>query len=393
MSPRTLISLFFASSATLLSTSVWSAETRIDVVYAGGTKTCTVTSDDANGVTLIETGANAGHLTTTSSSANPFSGDCGSVVTPPGSAIVITGPSATGSFVINSPFNVSFSTTGSPDYCTGEGSSTNVTGWSSSAGVHICDGAACASVSKTVTPTAIGTATFVAKCYRTTAPLPPASPVTSLPLNVDVLDVPPTACQGVPTIFPARMNTSTVSYKRAGGDYTRNGDLRSYLDIVGTIPPATGNGTATFAPFPGNGNNNQITWQLTASNYVAMAFTVPATFPASAVFELQFVQTAFLPQNAIASMTLSECPGDFRTGSEIVSTCKAQWDGNDGGLIAMVADNSPEPASTTCRVTRGKTYYLNFVGGTLGAPATTTCASGSCSVGIVAKKLAARPAE
>ena len=49
MSPRTLISLFIATSASLLSISAWSAETKIDVVYAGGRAKGTASTPDPSG--------------------------------------------------------------------------------------------------------------------------------------------------------------------------------------------------------------------------------------------------------------------------------------------------------------------------------------------------------
>ncbi|MEO8670302.1 MAG: hypothetical protein ABI411_03240 [Tahibacter sp.] len=193
----------------------------------------------------------------------------------------------------------------------------------------------------------------------------------------------PADCGARPPQSTTRMQQNSIDYARNGGGYTRNGDMRDYLDIFGVVPPITGQGAPTFAPFPGNGVNLLARWDLPPGAYAALEFSVPQTLAASTAYEVQFVQTTFLPQNAVASMTVSECPGDFRP--DIPIACKAEWDGNDGGLFTIVADDSPLPVAQTCRVTRGKTYFFNIVGAHLATPGTPTCTAASCSMGLVAK--------
>ncbi|MEO8670304.1 MAG: hypothetical protein ABI411_03250 [Tahibacter sp.] len=192
-------------------------------------------------------------------------------------------------------------------------------------------------------------------------------------------------CSARPPQTVTRVQSNLVTYPRGGGPYYRTGDMRFYLDIFGVVPPPTGQGAPTFAAFPGNSSNQSAIWRLIPSTYAAMEFTVPLTFAASTAYQVQFFQTGFLPENEVASMSISECPGDFR--AEIDGACKTQWDGNDGGLILFVAEDSPLPASQTCHLTRGKTYYFNFVGASIATPATPSCQGPYCSMGVTTRLL------
>lgn len=255
------------------------AEVKIDITHSNG-KVCTITTDDPNGVQLIQSGPNAGHLGSTTGGATPFSGDCIAVAPPP----------------------------------------------------------------------------------------PPP---------------PPGDCSASPPAMPSRVFNLTVTYPISGPDFTRYTNMRDYMDMIGVIPPPTGSGYPTFAPFPGNGRNSTLIFSMQTNYYIALKFTVPTDFPSTSIFELQFVQTGFLPQNTVSSMSISECEGDFK--ASLPAVCKTQWDGNDGGVVQFAAPDYDDPWNTVCKLTRGKTYYLNFVGATLTSPSTPTCQTGSCNIGISAK--------
>lgn len=251
------------------------ADIKIDVVHSSGTKTCSITTNDPNGLTLSPTGK----LVTTSTLANPFSGDCLSVAPPP----------------------------------------------------------------------------------------PPT----------------PGDCSASPPAMPSRVFNLTVKYPRSGGAYYRYTNMRDYNDLIGVVIPSSGDGPPTFKPFPGNGNNNSIFFSMQTNAYIALKFTVPNDLSSTELFEFQFVQTGFLPQNTLSSMSISECEGDFK--QSLSASCKAQWDGNDGGAIQLAASDYNDPWNIVCKLTRGKTYYLNFVGATLANPSAPVCQTGTCNLGIATK--------
>jgi len=261
---------------TVISGAACGADIKIDVVHSSGTKTCSITTNDPNGLTLSP----AGKLVTTSTLANPFSGDCLAVAPPP----------------------------------------------------------------------------------------PPP---------------PPGDCSASPPAMPSRVFSLSVKYPRSGGAYYRTTNMRDYNDMLGVVIPPSGDGPPTFKAFPGNGLNQSIFFSMQTNYYIALKFTVPNDFSSTKVFAIQFVQTGFMPQNTLSSMSVSECEGDFK--QSLPASCTAQWDGNDGGLITMVGDDYPDPYGTLCKLTRGKTYYLNFVGATLANPSTPVCQTGTCNLGIAAK--------
>lgn len=360
MYQATMCRLVFAIPLLLVATAPSRAQTTIDLTYSGGV--CTFTTDAA-GVALDSV---TGHLAASNTAAGAFSGQCpgGQVVSP---AITQALSSTVATPIEGQSFTLSWNTS-NVDFCKTDGSSfpagVTLAGWPLTG--QICSGATCApGAAALAAPTGgAGAYHFVLSCYKTGNNTPAT---TSLDMTVNQ--------QGGGVTCPSpvtgtRQPSSSVRYYISGGGSSFNGDFTNYNNVFAY------NGGNPI-PFPG-GSNVTLSYTAQANQYVAMAFTVPSNLSTTATGNWGFHATG--ASGGTASMSLSLCPGDF--SASLPASCKGQWNGSENTAIIWESPEVTDPYNQGCRLTRGKTYYLNVIQGTLADPATTTCTGASCGLGL-----------
>jgi len=337
------------------------AQTVVDLQY--GSSTCSFTTN-ANGVTYDPT---SGHLIATNTDITAFSGPCGGQpATPSITQNLNATPTAP---QINQAFTLAWNTA-NVDYCRTDGTTmpvgASISNWPLSG--QICSGASCAPGSLSVTAAVAGTYAFNLQCFKT-GNSTPATTSTS----VVVAGSTDTTCTGVTPVFPTRANTVGVKYGNRAGIF-----VQSSHDQVFNDDPST-----SVEGFPQLGNRS-VSFQLSGGQYLALPFTVPANMTTSAAgqwgaFDTNYIGGAWPTNNGI-SYSISQCPGDF--SAALSSACKKQWTGQDGDYLVYAAPEVSDPTGSLCKLTRGKTYYLNVITGTLANPTTPQCTSGQCAVSM-----------
>jgi len=106
--------------------------------------------------------------------------------------------------------------------------------------------------------------------------------------------------------------------------------------------------------------------------------------PQDTYYALEFVPTgnpnqlgkfSFIASNSVApaSLTISECPGDFRPTAEFPQPgCALDAAQGGEGAVTFIIDTT-FPASTRCQLKSGKTYYLNVINAKLGSADVSIC--------------------
>jgi hypothetical protein len=227
--------------------------------------------------------------------------------------------------------------------------------------------------------TATGVCTFNADTY-TTSPLSakgafgPGCPGYVPPVTTPPPTTPPTTSTCPTPVFATRQQTLGVKFGVKPSIY----NLQSADQVFNADP------LGLVAAFPWAGNR-AVSMMVNASQYVALPFTVPSNISASMAGRFGFFDTnyigspAFPPGNGV-SYSVSQCPGDFSTA--LPAACKAQWNGQDGGYITVVAPEIADPTNALCKLQRGKTYYLNIIDAGLTAPITNKCTGSACTASI-----------
>ncbi|UXI67011.1 hypothetical protein [Tahibacter amnicola] len=379
-----LRTIFVGIGAFVSMAGISAADTQLDVVYANGTKRCTITSASAPAVKLVTEGPNAGHLVMVTDVPSPFSGDCPGGQTGGGITVSpVTGPN---SVQQNTPFTVQFTTTGSPDYCTSEGSvippNSSVAGWQPvSNTTQVCTGGACASVAKTLTATGTGEHQFAVKCYKANV----AAVSSPTPATVSVT-TPDGQC---PTPQVAtRALTASVIHSNFGAS---TADARYYKTIFGYLP-----GTGVAHEFPEPPLGSQVNIALGANEYFAFEFTVPTTgLQPNFLFSLATFETRwqppvgnFNPAPQPIGIAISRCPGVFKD-PEISSTCRGNLSPNSEMLFLALRNNSaPQYA---CQLEPGARYYMNFVFANVDTPGVPLCPDFTCRFSMKTHRDRGRP--
>ncbi|UXI70126.1 hypothetical protein [Tahibacter amnicola] len=350
------------------------ADTQVHLVHGG--KRCTFTSTSTPAVKLITEGPDAGDLLIESTEAAPFSGD-GCPGDDSGGAVTVSPVTAPATANANVPFIVQFRTTGNPDYCSPEGSvipeNSTVANWGPvSSSTQLCTGAACASVTRSITASGAGEHRFGVKCYKAGQ-----QPVSSSLATVRVIaDCP------APQVA-TRVGGTTVLHSNFG---ERWGDAKFYDNVFGYSPA-----TSTANPFPGPNIGSQVNLGLSPGEYFAMEFTVPADTRPTFKYSLTTFETRWRPAVGAGAtpigLAISPCPGVFND-PQMAPTCRAnlQPQGDTMQLSVNTAFTS------TCPLVPGKTYYMNFVFANVNTPGTPNC-NGSCKFSIRTLRDASRPAE
>lgn len=133
--------------------------------------------------------------------------------------------------------------------------------------------------------------------------------------------------------------------------------------------------TNVYGAFPGSEVIRRPT--IAKNTYVALEFTPTGNVNQLGTF-------SFIATNSIvaASITISECPGDFRPKDEFPQPlCALDAAGNGEGSIKYIL-NTNSPGSLRCQLTTGKKYYLNIINANLGYAETTICPATNCTPGV-----------
>lgn len=133
--------------------------------------------------------------------------------------------------------------------------------------------------------------------------------------------------------------------------------------------------TSLYGAFPGSEVLRRPT--IAKNSYVALEFVPVGNIN-------QYGKFSFISTYSIApvSITLSECPGDFRPKEEFPqSGCALDAAGNGEGSVYYIIDTT-SPGSLRCQLQSGKKYYLNIVNANLGNADTTICPYTNCTPGI-----------
>ncbi|UXI67779.1 hypothetical protein [Tahibacter amnicola] len=347
------------------------AETKVDLVYANGSKVCTFTSNVDPAVSLSTDGSNAGRIRVVSNEANPFSGAGCPTAAP--DTISVSAVSAPGTAQVGTAFNVSFTPSGNPDYCTTEGSTLpgSVTNWwPVSQSTQLCSGATCTTtVTRSVTASVAGSHVFGVRCYKATAS---NSPVSSATATTTVSTTPTENC---PAPAGTRVGTATIWHFGATNQSHANADTRVWDQVFGWN--ANNN---TPNAFPQLTNGVQINVPLSANQYYAIEFTVPQTVTNTFRYSFMTYDTSWQP--AVGSgatpiaVAISKCPGAFNNNvvaGTVGANCALNM--SPQGDVLGIAVNSAY--TSRCILTRGERYYVNIVFADTSTPGTSNC-TGQC---------------
>jgi len=116
------------------------------------------------------------------------------------------------------------------------------------------------------------------------------------------------------------------------------------------------------------------TFVIPRSTYLALEFTLPeGTSPQT----LHKFASLFTGTSATFSMSVSECPGDFRSLAQQAKGCGLS--GNSEGNLGVVVDYA---GGNRCNLHAGQRYYLNVVHAPLGVASSSSCKASTCSATI-----------
>jgi len=116
------------------------------------------------------------------------------------------------------------------------------------------------------------------------------------------------------------------------------------------------------------------TFVIPRSTYLALEFTVPEGTSPQALHKFA---SLFTGTSATFSMSVSTCPGDFRSLAQQAKGCglSGNSEGNLGTVVDYVGGNR-------CNLHAGQRYYLNVVHAPLGAANSSSCKAATCSATV-----------
>jgi len=227
--------------------------------------------------------------------------------------------------------------------------------------------------------TATGVCTFNADSYTTSPMTAKGAWGPGCPGNLPPVVTPPPSTPPAPStcptpVFATRQQTIGVKFGVKPSIY----NLQSADQVFNADP------VLSAVAFPWGGNR-AVSMMVNASQYVALPFTVPSNLGTSMAGRFGFFDTNYIgappfPGGNGVSYSVSQCPGDF--SSALPAGCKAQWSGQDGGYITIVAPEIADPTNALCKLQRGKTYYLNIIDAGLDSPTTNKCSGSACTASI-----------
>lgn len=116
------------------------------------------------------------------------------------------------------------------------------------------------------------------------------------------------------------------------------------------------------------------TFVIPRSTYLALEFSVPeGTSPQT----LHKFASLFTGTSATFSMSVSTCPGDFRSLAQQAKGCGLS--GNSEGNLGAVVDYA---SGNRCNLRAGQRYYLNVIHAPLGASSASSCKASTCSATV-----------
>lgn len=116
------------------------------------------------------------------------------------------------------------------------------------------------------------------------------------------------------------------------------------------------------------------TFVIPRGTYLALEFTMPeGTSPQT----LHKFASLFTGTTATFSMSVSACPGDFRSLVQQAKGCGLS--GNSEGNLVTIVDYA---GGNRCNLHAGQRYYLNVIHAPLGAASSSSCRASTCSATI-----------
>jgi len=116
------------------------------------------------------------------------------------------------------------------------------------------------------------------------------------------------------------------------------------------------------------------TFVIPRSTYLALEFTVPEGTTPQTLHKFASLSTG---TSATFSMSVSACPGDFRSMAQLMKGCGLS--GNSEGNLGAIVDYA---GGNRCNLHVGKRYFLNVIHAPLGAASSSSCKASTCSATI-----------